>query len=360
MKKVLFFIITIGCSLQSIAQCDFCAQALTPIYNTLSEKNDKEYVETLFSFYELDETQYNKKRSSQDLILILPEYGSAKYNSNKKEIKNIHSKIKTVTDFKLTTNEHLEIFNQTLSDEVRIAQLNSFNKCIAECRGNTYLELVSYSKNEATLILHLPLNLLNSGKKARINNISLTNGLKLKEAEGLSIGDKVRYGESYTLALIRESNKVQSISIDLSKVEDVLFVEIPQSPEKKWVWKSTNDNGEVLKITSNKLIIEPEMRTKLGAKKKGPFGTGGRKKVTYWIPGSISGNIGLNLPSQNHRIMDKDIVYSVKSGGVSKETHKVVIKDDKLFLDYKIDANVADKVEIIYIIPYQKYTEVNI
>ncbi len=347
---------TIGCSFQSIAQCDLCGQVLAPVYNTFSVKSDKEYVETLFSIYELTESQYNQKRNKQGLNLILPEYGSAKYNSNKETIKNIHSQIKQTTDFKLSINEHITIFNQTVSDEVRIAQLSNFSKCIADCNGRPYMNLVSFSENEAVLILHLPLNSHNSGKKSKVNNISLSSNLKLKEGT-LSKGDKIRYGESYTISVTRDSNKVQSISVDLSK-ENFIFAEIPKfkkDPVKQWIWKNTDDKGNILKITPAKLVINPVQKTKLGAKKKGLIGTGGRKKVTYWETGSISGSIPLDLPSQNHRV--ENVIFTLKSGGVSKENHKVVIKNNKLYLDYLVNANVAAKVEITYIIHYQKLTE---
>lgn len=356
MRKVLLLLIIASCSLLSYAQCDICGQVLTPVYNTFSVKNDKEYIKTLFNIYESSETQYNQQRSKQGLSLILPEYGSAKYNSNKEKIKNIHNTVSQTTDFKLSVNEHIEIFNQTVSDEVRIAQLSNFSKCIAECNGRPYLNLVSYSENEAVLILHLPLNSHNSGKKSKVNNISLSNNLKWKE-ETLSKGDKIRYGESYTITLIRDSNEVQSVSIDLSK-ENFIFAQIPKfkkEPVKEWIWKNTSDNGDVLKVISDVVVINPVKKTKLGTKKKGPFGTGGRKKVTYYAPGSNGGSIALNLPSQNHRF--ESVFLTLISGGVSKESHKVVVKDNKLYLDYQVNANVASKVEIKYIVHYQKLVE---
>lgn len=354
MKKILLlsFIIFLQ-SYYAIAQCDICKQATVEMYNTLKIKNDKEYIETLFSVYESSHESYEATKKKEGFKLILPEYGTAEYKSNKAKFKTLHNKTVNQTDYSFTQNEYLEIFNQTISDEVRMAQLSTLSKCMAYCNGRPYLSIISYSETDAVIMLHLPLHNHNARKKTKVSKIVLSDGLTISEDSNIQ-GGVIPYGESRTIKLTRTINKPQSISLDLRK-ENFVFILVPEfskpkvEPKFEWVWKSTDTNGNIFQYKSQILEIDPIEMSKLGAKTKGLWG--GRKKVWYWVPGSINGLVDLNLSADKHRV--QDVHFELLNGGIASENHHVVVNNNAFSLQYNLHSSVAEKVKLYYYIHYK-------
>lgn len=337
-----------------LAQCDICKEAMIPAYNNFMVKNDKEYIETLHSIYELDQIQYENRRKKDGLSAILPTYGSADYKSNKEKVKQINTRVRNSVDFNLKENEHLEIFSQTVSDEVRISQLSAFSKCIAQCNGKPYLTIAEYSLNDAVVILHLPINAHNARKKAKVKGIVLSDGLTIKDDS--FFGKSIPYGESRALVLDRTLDQVQSVYVNLRK-ENFVFTAIPKfkkGPDFKLMWMDTNSDGKLLEMESKEFILSPIKKTKLSAKKH-PI-TRARKKITYYDPGILKGEIDLKLAADRYRISKVNL--NILNGKGASQNHKVIVKNNKLYLDYDIRAAVSENVKVKYYMQYQELRSV--
>lgn len=203
-----------------------CDGAFSVVYQKLSLKTDKEYLEKLNYLYESTSQSELQSRRSSSLGINVPDYGTLDWSSKKAKFKSVYNKYKNQIDYSLTYNEHIELFETyTRSEDVEKA-LDAWTKCNWITNKVPYLELQDQSDSTVMVFFQMMPNLFrNASDKVRVKDISFSENLEL--IKGDIKGRKIRYDSRNVLVFKRKNTKRASVVVDLDEGFQIMPINIP-------------------------------------------------------------------------------------------------------------------------------------
>ena len=203
-----------------------CDGAFSVVYQRLSLKTDKEYLEKLNYLYESTSHSELQSRRSSSLGINVPDYGTLDWSSKKAKFKSVYNKYKNQVDYSVTYNEHIELFETyTRSEDVENA-LNAWTKCNWITNKVPYLELQDQSDSTVMVFFQMMPNLFrDASDKVRVKDISFSENLKL--IKGDIKGRKIRYDSRNVLTFKRKNLKKASVIVDLDEGFQIMPINIP-------------------------------------------------------------------------------------------------------------------------------------
>lgn len=229
-----------------------CRELLHSLYNSTESKTDLEVIQKLTFYYKLDEKQYNEKRNQSGWNLILPEYGSTAYNSNKNSMDNIQRSVEQRNDKSISYKDKSNFTQMSISDVVKIEILKSFNKCIDGNDPEAHLDFENNS--EVITTLYLPLKA--SNQKAEVT-YQTTKGLSLSKGYNNPRPKDFEFGNNaYTFHFDRTSNEKQTIKfiVKNSPKIDVIEVKKIETAVPSMEIKFTKFTSDVIKYVVKDLV----------------------------------------------------------------------------------------------------------
>jgi len=203
-----------------------CDGVFSVVYQKLSLKTDKEYLEKLNYLYEATSQQDLQNRRSSSLGISVPDYGTLSWGSNKSKVKSVFNKYRTQVDYSLSYNEHIELSETyTRSEDVENA-LKAWTDCIRITNNIPYLQLQEQSDSSAIVFFQMMPNLWREANdKVKVKDITFSENLIL--TKGDIKGRKIKYSSRNALTFKRKNLEKASIIVDLDEGFNVIPINIP-------------------------------------------------------------------------------------------------------------------------------------
>ncbi len=203
-----------------------CDAAFSVVYQKLSLKTDKDYLEKLNYLYESSSQEDLQNRRSSSAGFSVPDFGAFNWGSNKSKVKSIFKKYKTKIDYSLSYNEKIELNETYTRSEDVENSLNAWTECIKITNDIPYLELLGQSDSTVTVFFELKTNpFRNNGDKVKVRDISFSENLVL--INDRIEGKKIEYGERYTLTFKRKDPYKAFVIVDLDEGYNIIPINIP-------------------------------------------------------------------------------------------------------------------------------------
>lgn len=206
---------------------DPCAGALSVVYQKISVRTDKEYLEKLQYLYESTSQQELNNRRGSSLGITVPDYGTLNWGSNKAKVQKLYNKYRTQVNYSLAYTELMEL-NETYSrsEDVQHA-LNAWNTCIKDTYKVPYLSYVSNDDSSVVASFEMnPNQFRGPDDKVKVTDIVYSDNLRLLSSN-FKKGGKIKYSGTYNLMFKRTSNAKAFVRVDLEEGK-IVPVEIPK------------------------------------------------------------------------------------------------------------------------------------
>lgn len=202
-----------------------CEPILSIVYQKLSLKSDKEYLEKLNYLYEATSQQDLNTRRSSTLGISVPDYGTLNWGSNKSKVQSIYRKYRTQVDYSLNYDEKIELLETySRSEDVQVIA-DRWLSCIGITNNTPFLHLDYNDDSTVIVSFRMQPNDWNSpNDKVRVTNITFPDNLTL--IKGDLRGQRIKYSGTYTLKFKRKNLNHATIIVDLEK-GNVLPVNVP-------------------------------------------------------------------------------------------------------------------------------------
>ncbi len=195
-----------------------CEGPLDRVYQYLSLKTDKEYIEKLHYLYEATSQQDLDKRRASSFDLDVPGYGTAKWRDNKSKVQKIYNKYKNEIDVSINNNEKVELFETYSRDGDLKVATDGWLECIIITNGVPYLKKLPSSDSTLIVSFNLQPSIHNDTKdKVRVTNITFSDNLILTQGGEIK-GKKITYsGTDHTLTFKRMDLEKATVLVSLEK-----------------------------------------------------------------------------------------------------------------------------------------------
>lgn len=205
-----------------------CDGVFSIVYQKLSLKSDKHYLETLNYLYESkDQTQLDERRKSA-IGISVPDYGVGSWKDNKSKVKTIYSQHRNEVQYSLSSYELLEL-NEVFSRSEDVEKaIIAWNSCIAQTSQVPHL--IVRHNDSSTVIVSFKMfrnDFVNSWSRVKVRKIIYSDNLILED-NSLE-GKRIKYTGEYTLKFIRKNRSEASINVDLEK-GNIIPVTVPALP----------------------------------------------------------------------------------------------------------------------------------
>jgi hypothetical protein len=203
-----------------------CDGAFSVVYQKLSLKTDKEYIEKLKYLYESTSQSELQSRRSSSLGINVPDYGTLDWDSKKDKFRSVYKKYKNEVDFSLTYNEHIELIETySRSEDVENA-LDAWIDCIKITNNIPYLQLEEQSDSSVIVFFQMmPNPYRGPNDKVKVKDITFSENLIL--IKGDIKGTKIKYNDRKTLTFKRKNLDKASVIIDLDEGFQIIPLKIP-------------------------------------------------------------------------------------------------------------------------------------
>ncbi len=212
-----------------------CDGVLSVVYQKLSLRTDKEYLEKLNYVYEASSQQDLNYRRSSSLGITVPDYGTLTWGSNKSKVQKIYNKYKTQVNYSLNYNEIIEL-NETYSRSEDIEKaINAWTSCVRDAYKIPYLRYTEDSDSTLKVEFEMEPNQFRGPRdKVKVTDIVFSDNLTLLSSNFKKNG-KIRYSGTYNLKFKRKNTGKAYVQVDLEEGK-IIPIEIPTNkPEPVWV-----------------------------------------------------------------------------------------------------------------------------
>ncbi|WP_430402793.1 hypothetical protein [Fluviicola sp.] len=211
-----------------------CDGVLAVVYQKLSLKTDKEYLEKLNYLYESTSQQDLNSRKGSSLGISVPDYGSLSWGSNKSKVRKLYEKYKTQVNYSLSYNEVIEL-NETYSRSEDVEKaVDAWTACVRDTYKIPYLRYTESSDSTLMVEFEMQPNQYRGPRdKVRVTDIVFSDNLTFVKAN-FSKNGKIRYSGTYTLKFKRKNSGKAFVKVDLEEGK-IIPVEIPSNkPLPTW------------------------------------------------------------------------------------------------------------------------------
>lgn len=219
-----------------------CDGVLSVVYQRLSLRTDKEYLEKLNYLYESTSQEDLNNRRSSSLGITVPDYGTLTWGSNKSKVKKIYNKYKTQINYSLSYNEIIEL-NETYSRSEDVEKaINAWTSCVRESYKIPYLRYTEALDSTLKIEFDMEPNQFRGPRdKVRVTDIVFSDNLTLLSSN-FKKNDKIRYSGTYNLKFKRKNTGKAFVQVDLEEGK-IIPLEIPSNKlEPEWVTETVKES----------------------------------------------------------------------------------------------------------------------